>query len=105
MNRRDLMFDLIGEKTPSGYIPAAFFLHFDEAHKHGQAAIDRHLEFFRATGMDFVKIQYEQVQPAEAHVRKPEDWAAASRSIRRSSSRTPSASWRGWSKPPATKPW
>jgi len=75
MNRRDLMLSLIYNEIVPETVPSAFFLHFDEAHKHGQAAIDRHLEFFRATGMDFVKIQYEQVQPVEAHVHKPEDWA------------------------------
>jgi uroporphyrinogen decarboxylase len=75
MNRRDLMLSLIHNQTPTSHIPAAFFMHFDEAHKHGQAAIDRHLEFIRFTGMDFVKIQYEQVQLPGRPIRKPEDWA------------------------------
>ena len=75
MNRRDLMFTLISDKAPAGYIPAAFFMHFDEAHKHGQAAIEKHLEYFQYTGMDFIKIQYEQVQPPARPVRKPQDWA------------------------------
>ena len=75
MNRRDWMLNLINDKTPSGFIPAAFFMHFDEAHKQGQAAIDKHLEFFHQTGMNFVKIQYEQVQPVGMPIRKPQDWA------------------------------
>ena len=29
----------------------------------GKAAIDRHLEYFRFTGMDFVKVQYERTFP------------------------------------------
>ena len=75
MNRRDMMLNLINDQNFSGSIPAAFFMHFDEAHKLGQAAIEKHLEFFRKTGMDFVKIQYEQVQPPGMRIRKPEDWA------------------------------
>jgi uroporphyrinogen decarboxylase len=74
MNHRDLLFSLIHGQSAPDTILAAFFMHFDEAHKHGQAAIDRHLEFQRFTGMDFVKIQYEQVQPPGKPIHKPEDW-------------------------------
>jgi uroporphyrinogen decarboxylase len=79
MNKRDAMLRLIDDTPSSEYIPAAFFLHFDSAYHQGQAAIDRHLEFFRATAMDFVKIQYEQPFPASTPIRKPEDWAHAPR--------------------------
>jgi uroporphyrinogen decarboxylase len=75
MNRRDMLLSLINNQNFSGYVPAAFFMHFDEAHKLGQAAIEKHLEFFRYTGMDFIKIQYEQVQPPGERIRKPKDWA------------------------------
>jgi len=77
MNKRDTMLSLIHDTASPGYIPAAFFLHFDNAYHQGQAAIEKHLEFFRATGMDFVKIQYEQPFPASTPIRKPEDWAHA----------------------------
>ncbi len=77
MNKRDTMLGLIHNAGLSDYIPAAFFLHFDGAYHQGQAAIDKHLEFFRATDMDFVKIQYEQPFPASAPIRKPGDWAHA----------------------------
>lgn len=77
MNKRDTMLSLVhGEKAPA-HIPAAFFLHFDSDHHQGQAAVDRHLEFFRYTGMDFVKVQYEQTLPALHLIQKPEDWAHA----------------------------
>jgi uroporphyrinogen decarboxylase len=79
MNKRETMLSLIQDTTSPNYIPAAFFLHFDSAHHQGQAAIDKHLEFFRSTGMDFVKIQYEQPFPASRPIRKPEDWAKAPR--------------------------
>src|ERR1043165_1212457 len=77
MNKRDTVLSLIQNPSPWNYIPAAFFLHFDSAYHQGQAAIDKHLEFFRATGMDFVKIQYEQPFPASTPIRQPEDWAQA----------------------------
>jgi uroporphyrinogen decarboxylase len=79
MNKRDTMLSLIHDTAAPDYIPAAFFLHFISAYHQGQAAIDKHLEFFRSTGMDFVKIQYEQPFPASTPIRKPEDWAHAPR--------------------------
>lgn len=79
MNKRETMLSLIHDSRPPTYIPAAFFLHFDPAFHHGQAAIDKHLEFFKATGMDFVKIQYEQVQPHRAPFHTPAEWAQAPR--------------------------
>jgi uroporphyrinogen decarboxylase len=75
MNRRDLIISLIHDQTVPDSIPAAFFMHFDDSHKLGQAAIDKHMEYFHSTGMDFVKIQYEQTQPSGLPMRKPEDWA------------------------------
>ena len=77
MNKRDMMLSLIHDTASPEYVPAAFFLHFDSAYHQGQAAIEKHLEFFRATGMDFVKIQYEQPVPSSTPIRKPEDWAHA----------------------------
>jgi uroporphyrinogen decarboxylase len=75
MNKRERVLNLIDGGGTQGYVPAAFFLHFDPAYHQGQAAIDRHLEFFNFTGMDFVKIQYEQIQPPFAHIHQPRDWA------------------------------
>jgi uroporphyrinogen decarboxylase len=80
MNKRDTVLSLVHSQTPPAYVPAAFFMHFDRASHHGQAAIDQHLAFFRATGMDFVKIQYEQAPPAVSPIRKVADWAHARRS-------------------------
>lgn len=75
MNKRERILNLVNSTSPQDYVPAAFFLHFDPAYHQGQAAVDRHLEFFNDTGMDFVKIQYEQVQPPFPHIHKPGDWA------------------------------
>lgn len=60
----------VGTEGPA---PAAFFLHFGPQASEGRAAIQRHTEFFRATGMDFVKIQYERTLPPHP-IEKPSDW-------------------------------
>ncbi len=73
-NKRDAVLDVISKKGPQEYFPAAFFLHFDKACHFGQAAVDKHLEFFRHTGMDFVKIQYERRFPPLPEIKKPADW-------------------------------
>lgn len=77
MNKRDRILNLISGDPPPNYVPAAFFLHFDSAFHTGSAAIEKHLEFFRYTGMDFVKIQYEQPLPSSPPVLKPGDWGSA----------------------------
>ena len=74
MNKRDLMLNLLDANPKPGSIPAAFFLHFDQAYHTGQAAIDKHLEFFHYTGMDFVKIQFELPFPEQPQIQKPGDW-------------------------------
>lgn len=74
MNKRDLVLQVLDKNKPQTTIPAAFFLHFDPQYHRGQAAIDKHLEYFSYTGMDFVKIQYETVFPFREEIRKPEDW-------------------------------
>ena len=38
--------------TPPNYIPARFFMHFGVR---GDKAVRTHLDYFRTTGMDFVK--------------------------------------------------
>jgi uroporphyrinogen decarboxylase len=75
MNKRDRMLGLAEGSRPVGYVPAAFFLHFDAEHHRGQAAVDRHLEYFRHTGMDFVKIQFENPFPPVPEITQPRDWA------------------------------
>lgn len=72
-NKREKVLAVLDQSKPNEYVPAAFFLHFDK--KLGQGAIDRHLDFFRATNMDFVKIQYEIVLPRLENIKSPKDWS------------------------------
>ncbi|MCP4186290.1 MAG: hypothetical protein GY763_01680, partial [Gammaproteobacteria bacterium] len=74
MNKREIIERFLDSGTSSRYIPAGFFLHFDESYHRGQAAIDKHLEYFNYTGMDFVKIQSENTFPFIAEIEKPKDW-------------------------------
>lgn len=77
MNKRDALMNLVNGSPAPDYVPAAFFMHFDPSCHRGQPAIDKHLEFFRATGMEFVKIQYEQTPAPFPFIHKPQDWAQA----------------------------
>ena len=72
-SKRDAMLSLLDGPPP--YTPAAFFLHFPPEFKEGRASVEKHLEFFRYTGMDLVKIQYEQVFPLIPAIKQPADWA------------------------------
>ncbi|MGC9347333.1 MAG: uroporphyrinogen decarboxylase family protein [Anaerolineae bacterium] len=74
MNKREAVLRLLDPNVRPRYVPAAFFMHFGERYKAGQAAVEKHLEYFRATGMDFVKIQYEHTFPHLPQIERPEDW-------------------------------
>lgn len=75
MNKREVMLSFLDAGSASNYVPAAFFMHFPPQYREGQAAVDRHLEYFHHTGMDFVKVQYEHAFPKIPTVQRPEDWA------------------------------
>jgi len=74
MNKREAVLTLLNSGKVPPYIPAAFFLHFDPSCHKGQAAVDKHLEFFHYTEMDFVKIQYEHAFPHLPEIQLPKDW-------------------------------
>jgi uroporphyrinogen decarboxylase len=75
MNKRDLILNLPKSGQPAPYVPAAFFLHFPPAFHEGRAAVEKHIEFFRHTGMDLVKIQYEGRFPQIPEIQHPDDWS------------------------------
>lgn len=72
-SRRQALLDLASGRKPD-YTPAGFFLHFAPEFHRGSAAVDKHEEFFRATDMDIVKIQFELPMPS-LEVNSPSDWA------------------------------
>jgi uroporphyrinogen decarboxylase len=75
MNKRDELMRLLDPSYKASSVPAAFFLHFDPTCHRGQAAVDKHLEFFRFTGMDLVKIQFEHRMPV-MEMQRPKDWSS-----------------------------
>ncbi len=74
MNKRDAVLSLLDGDQQPPFVPAAFFLHFPPEFHAGQAAVDKHIEYFRYTGMDLVKIQYERTFPKTPEIQTPEDW-------------------------------
>lgn len=74
MNKKERLLHFLKASEPQSYVPAAFFLHFGAEYHSGMAAVQRHAEFFRATDMDFVKIQLELPFP-RGHVASHKDWA------------------------------
>lgn len=75
VNKRERMLSWLAGKGSQNYTPAAFFLHFGNDYKSGSAAAKRHLEFFRHTDMDFLKIQFEQTYTRQDFLQKPSDWS------------------------------
>ena len=73
-SKRDALLSLRKGGPGPGYVPAAFFMHFGEQARFGPAAVEKHLDYFRSTGMDFVKVQYEQAFPPRPEIRTPADW-------------------------------
>ncbi|MDR1727622.1 MAG: hypothetical protein LBT74_06800 [Acidobacteriota bacterium] len=71
--KREKVLEVLDQSRPNKYVPAAFFMHFEE--KLGKGAIDSHMAFFRATNMDFVKIQYEQMLDPIEGIDGPGDWS------------------------------
>src|ERR1700722_8536418 len=73
-SKRERMMAWLAGENMAGYTPAALFLHFGGGHENGNAGPQRHLEFFRYTDMDFVKIQFEQTFTRQDFLQKPADW-------------------------------
>ncbi len=74
VDKREAIFNLLTTNDKQTYIPAGFFVHFGDGYRWGDAAVQRHLEYFKAIDMDFIKVQYEQQFPPLDQIKKPEDW-------------------------------
>ena len=72
-NKREIMQQFLSGTLDEEYVPAAFFMHFGKDARIGEKAIDAHLRYFLSTGMDFVKIQFEQGY-GRIRIDKSEDW-------------------------------
>ncbi|WP_170388124.1 uroporphyrinogen decarboxylase family protein [Ruegeria atlantica] len=74
MNKRERVLGLLDKGTTQKSIPAAFFIHFDPKFHRGDAAVQKHLEYFEYTDMDVLKVQYENVFPTLPEITNPQDW-------------------------------
>lgn len=69
--KRELMEDYLKGKKHGDYVPTVFFSHFPA--KVGQDAVYYHIRHLARTGIDMLKVQFEQQQP-KMKMEKPEDW-------------------------------
>ncbi len=69
--RREMLGEMLDGKSLSGYVPTAFFMHFPAGR--GRDAVYYHVRHFCRTGVDLLKIQFEQHQP-NFKPEKAEDW-------------------------------
>ena len=72
LSKRDIMDRFLDGTLDGNYAPAAFFMHFGKDAKTGDAAVNAHLRYFLSTGMDIVKVQFEQGY-GRIRIEKPED--------------------------------
>lgn len=56
------------------HVPVGFSLHFLPDQAKGVAGAESHLEFFRQTDTDIIKIMNENLVPDVGEIRTPEDW-------------------------------
>lgn len=74
MNKRDTVLQMAHDGTPGSWTPAAFFLHFPSEYHRGRPAVEKHCEYFRETGNDVMKIQYELLYPPMPDLVRPAQW-------------------------------
>ena len=73
MNKRERVIAAInGESVDC--VPSGFTLHFPDDCKTGEAAVAAHLDFFRETDTDIIKIMNENLFPDMGVIREPEDF-------------------------------
>ena len=61
--KKEIMDSFVAGTLDPSYAPAAFFIHFGADQKLGDPAVQAHLDYFRESGMDILKVQFEQTAP------------------------------------------
>jgi len=71
-SNRELMMEFMDKDSRSNHIPGGFFMHFN---KKGDEAVKAHLDYYKATKMDFVKIQFDGMSlPLMPEIKRASDW-------------------------------
>jgi uroporphyrinogen decarboxylase len=73
MNKRDRVFAAI-DGAPVDYVPVSFSLHFPEEIAKGEASIKAHMDFYKQTDVDIMKIMNEYLVPDVGEIKIPSDW-------------------------------
>ena len=74
MNKRERVMTVLSGKR-ADRVPAAFWHHFGPEASQGDACVQAHLDYYRNTGIDFIKIMSDGLSyPLEISIDKPEDW-------------------------------
>jgi uroporphyrinogen decarboxylase len=55
-------------------VPASFWFHFPPEQAHGQASVQAHVDYYRAAGLDFLKVMNEHPYRANVEIKTPADW-------------------------------
>lgn len=55
-------------------VPASFWYHFTRDKAHGDASVKAHLDYYQASGIDFLKVMNEHPYQANVTVSSPADW-------------------------------
>ena len=74
-SKREALLELIHGTGKQDYYPGAFFTHFPVEDHFGPTAISKHMEYFRVTDSDLLKVQYERKFPLIESLLRPADWA------------------------------
>ncbi len=73
MNKRQRIQAVLANQ-PVDRVPAAFWFHFPPAQHSGAAAVAAHLDLYRATDIDFLKVMNEHRYAVDAAIHTPADW-------------------------------
>lgn len=73
MTKKERVSAVLEGREPD-HTPCGFSLHFPEAEKQGEAAVQAHLRFFRETDTDILKVMNENLVPNLGEIRRPADW-------------------------------
>ncbi len=74
MNKKERVQAAIA-RQPVDHVPACFSLHFSREIAFGEPAIQAHLDFYRQTDCDILKIMNENLVPLIGEMHSPADWA------------------------------
>src|SRR5438046_1527283 len=56
------------------HVPSAFWLHFPEKQFFGKEAVEAHVDFYRSTDIDVVKVMNEYLYRGDNLITTPRDW-------------------------------